>query len=179
MFRERNMRWGAVFGKVCDNFLGFRPMLLALAPRLGRRGMLGTYSKDGHMGSWGFGNFENDDAADWAADLAEMGEAALIDEAFERVLDAKSDFIEAPDASCALAAAEVVAALQGKPGHDLPEELRTWIEGKPSLMGEVLKKAREAVAAVRKESELRDLWEESDGLEDWEPIVTDLERRLA
>ena len=131
------------------------------------------------MGSWGFGSFENDDAADWAADLAEMGEAALIDEAFERVLVAASDFIEAPDASCALAAAEVVAALHGKPASDLPEEIRTWIEGKPSIQREVVQKARKAVAAIKKESELRDLWEESDGLEDWQPIVDDLERRLA
>lgn len=131
------------------------------------------------MASWGFGSFENDDAADWAADLAEMGEVALIDEALERVLDAESDYIEAPDASCALAAAEVVAALQGRPGFDLPDELRSWVEGKPSPEGAVVKKARQAVAAIKKGSELRDLWEESDSLEDWQPIVDDLERRLS
>lgn len=131
------------------------------------------------MSSWGFGSFENDDAADWAADLAEMGEDALIDEALERVLEAERDYIEAPDASCALAAAEVVAALQGRPGSDLPEELKSWIEGKPTPEGEVVQKARKAVAAIKKESELRDLWEESDNLEDWQPIVDDLERRLS
>ena len=131
------------------------------------------------MGSWGFGTFENDDAADWAADLAEMGEDALIDEALERVLEAESDYIEAPDASCALAAAEVVAALHGRPGHGLPDELRSWIEGKPTPEGTVVQKARKAVAAIKKGSELRDIWEESDGLDDWQPIVDDLERRLA
>jgi Domain of unknown function (DUF4259) len=130
------------------------------------------------MGSWGFGTFENDDAADWAADLAEMGEDALIDEALERVLDAESDYIEAPDASCALAAAEVIAAMQGRPSLGLPDEIRSWIEGKPSPQTEVVQKARKAVAAIKKGSELRDLWEESDGLEDWQPIVDDLERRL-
>lgn len=129
------------------------------------------------MGAWGFGSFENDDAADWAADLSEMGEDALIDEAFERVLEA-DDFIEAPDASCALAAAEVVAALRGKTSPDFPEDLRSWLEGKPSPDDTVLIKARQAVAAIKKDSELRDLYAEADSLEDWQPLVDDLERRL-
>lgn len=131
------------------------------------------------MGAWGFGSFENDDAADWAADLAEMGEDALIDEALERVLDAETDYIEAPDASCAIAAAEVVAALQGKPGSDFPDDLRPWIEGKPSPKPDIVKKARQAVAAIKKESELRDNYVDSDGLDEWQPLVDDLERRLA
>ena len=144
----------------------------------GLRRSTGTSFKDEHMGSWGFGTFENDDAADWMADLAEMGEDALIDEALDRVLEAKDDFIEAPDASCALAAAEVVAALKGRPAQDLPDDLRSWIEGKSAPKDGIVSKAREAVAAVLKGSELRDLWEESDGLEDWQPIVQDLQRRL-
>ena len=86
--------------------------------------------------------------------------------------------VEAPDASCALAAAEVDAALKGRPAQDLPDDLRSWIEGKSAPKDGIVSKAREAVAAVLKGSELRDLWEESDGLEDWQPIVQDLQRRL-
>lgn len=131
------------------------------------------------MSAWGFGSFENDDAADWIADLVEMNDEALIDEAFERAMEAKGGYIEAPEASCALAAAEVVAALRGKPASELPDEIRGWLEGKPGPSTERLQNARQAVAAVRKESELRDLWEEQEELEDWEPVVADLERRLA
>ncbi len=131
------------------------------------------------MSAWGFGSFENDDAADWVADLVEMNDETLIDEAFERAMEAKSGYIEAPEASCALAAAEVVAALRGKPASELPEEIRGWLEGKPTPSTERLQNARQAVAAVRKESELRDLWEEQEELEDWEPVVADLERRLS
>ncbi len=131
------------------------------------------------MSAWGFGSFENDDAADWVADLVEMNDETLIDEAFERALEAKSGYVEAPEASCALAAAEVVAALRGKPAIELPEEVRGWVEGKGAPSDERLKSARQAVAAVRKTSELRDLWEEQEELEDWEPVVQDLERRLS
>ncbi len=131
------------------------------------------------MGAWGFGHFENDDAADWAADLVEMDDAALIEEAFERVLNAKEAYAEAPEAWCALAAAEVVAALKGARGTDLPEEIHGWVEGKPSPEASLIRRAAEAVKAIRESSELRDLIDEQDELEEWEPRVADLERRLA
>ncbi len=131
------------------------------------------------MGAWGHGSFENDDAADFIADLVEMNDPSLIDEALQRVLDARADYVVAPDASCALAAAEVVAALNGSAAQDLPDELREWIEGKDRPTPEQVARAREVVAQVRSDSELRDLVEEAESLGDWEPLVADLQRRLA
>ena len=54
---------------------------------------------------------------------------APIAEAFEAVLEA-ADYIEAPDASAALAAAEVVAALLGRPAVELPDAVAAWVAGK-------------------------------------------------
>ena len=65
------------------------------------------------MGATGAKNFENDDAADWAYDLAESNGTSLLAEAFGVV--EKMDFADAPDCCIALAAAEVVAAAKGKP----------------------------------------------------------------
>ena len=130
------------------------------------------------MGAWGFGTFENDDALDWTADLIDIGEE-LIPEAFVRVQEAVDDYLEADLCSFALAAAEVVAALNGKPSADLPEEVADWVRGRPAPAADLLAAARKAVGAIHKSSELRDLWEEAEQLDDWEPRVEDLSRRLA
>lgn len=63
------------------------------------------------MGAWGTGSFENDDAADWVAGLD-----AISPEELTRILIAAADdpeYLEGPAASVAVAAAEVVAALEG------------------------------------------------------------------
>ncbi len=130
------------------------------------------------MSAWGFGHFENDEAMDWTADLIDIGDE-LINEAFDRVAELQKDYLESDVCSFALAAAEVVAALNGKPGADLPEELVAWVQGRPAPTGEILSAARKAVAAVEKESELRDVWEDSEQLDDWLPRVADLARRLS
>ncbi len=64
------------------------------------------------MGSCGHGPFDNDDAADWASQFSELdGSAGLaaIHEAFSAA--ARDGYLEAPDGSVAVAAAEVVAHL--------------------------------------------------------------------
>lgn len=129
------------------------------------------------MGAWGLGHFDNDDAMDWSADLFDIGEE-MIDEAFQRVRDEKGEYLEADLCSFALAAAEVVAAMRGKPGTSLPEDIADWVKGKPAPSNDRVSAAREAVEAVLKESELRDLWDEAEQLDEWQPLVDDLVRRL-
>ena len=63
------------------------------------------------MGAWGVGSFENDDAADWVAGLDEISLADLTG-----ILSQAADdpaYLEGPAASVAVAAGEVVAALNG------------------------------------------------------------------
>lgn len=71
------------------------------------------------MGAWGSGSFDNDDALDWVNDLEGSKGTAVIEFALQAVLD-ESDYLEAPECSAALCAAEVVAALKGAPGQGLP-----------------------------------------------------------
>ncbi len=81
------------------------------------------------MGAWGHRPFQNDDAADWAASLQHRGGRESISAAFVPVLkaDEEDKYLEAPAASQAIAAAEVVAALAGRPATDLPSDLGEWL----------------------------------------------------
>ena len=137
------------------------------------------------MGAWGTGNFDNDDALDWVWDFEAQGPAAL-EQAFEAVLDA--DYAEAPDASSALAAAEVLAAVKGKPAAGLSEELQSAIEKYKDAVAGVeglTERAQRAVQAVLADSELKELWEEGETpeaqehLKQWQATVADLAARLA
>lgn len=94
----------------------------------------------------------------------------------------ENGYIEAPTGTVALAAAEVVAALTGKPHPQLPPEVVAWVNGKSIPKdSQLVELAWRAIANVKDStrSELAQLWSESsDALEDWESSVSDLERRL-
>lgn len=75
------------------------------------------------MGAWGFQAFENDDALDWLEEL-EAGGVEAVRHGLNAVVDG---YIDAPDGSVAVAAAEITAAAQGNPHGDLPEDVATWV----------------------------------------------------
>jgi hypothetical protein len=130
------------------------------------------------MGAWGPGSFENDDAMDWLADLVDGGGMDVVESAFHGVADA--EYLEAPEASSAVAAAEVVAALAGRPPAELPDEAAEWVAAHGRPPGDrLVRQARAAVQRVRADSELKELWEEDgDGPNEWHAAVDDLLRRL-
>jgi hypothetical protein len=98
------------------------------------------------MGAWAYGNFANDDALDWVGTLTDRGSAAII-QALSAV--SKSDeYLDAPFASAAIAAAEVVAALAGSPAATLPPEVSTWVASQPKPTQALLGLARGAVERV-------------------------------
>ena len=62
----------------------------------------------------------------------------------------------------------------------MPSQIAEWvgkIEGAPS--SEMSELARRAVYKVRTNSELKDLWLEAEGLNEWSAAVRDLEGRLS
>src|SRR5215468_1909995 len=62
------------------------------------------------MGAWGHGSFENDDAADWVHEFELQGASAVVS-ALEYISRfPEEEYLEAPGASVAIAAAEIVAA---------------------------------------------------------------------
>ena len=113
------------------------------------------------MGAWGHNTFDNDDASDWVYELEESSDLTAITDALNAVTDDAEDYIEAPECSNALAAAEVVAALNGNPSPDLPDTVREWIAGKLAPESSLNAKAHRAVDVVLTDSELKELWEEN------------------
>ena len=135
------------------------------------------------MGAWGVGVFENDAAGDWVWDLVKAEDGLnFLKETFDGIDDefAEEDYIES---GCeALAAAEVVAALKGKPvaGIEKEEELDNWLKRKPEPPTELVQQAVRAVELTMGEkSEQRELWEETgEDYETWKQQCNDLIARL-
>lgn len=134
------------------------------------------------MGTWSVDAFGNDNAADWAYELEEAEDLGPIEEALTSVLSASGEYVEAPDAAIALAAAEVLARLSGSPGEKnaYTEEIDNWVAGtsvKPTA--ELIEMAKAAIDRILAEnSELNELWKDSDEYDDWRASVSDLRARL-
>ncbi|TGE04742.1 DUF4259 domain-containing protein [Hymenobacter fodinae] len=130
------------------------------------------------MGTSGFRNFDNDDAADFLADFADDPSEVLLLEALITAAEEEGD-LDADVAAQALAAAEIVAAWQGQPAPDFPEDLRELAdELDVSDEDELTELARRAVASVVNRSELLELWKASNELPQWQQTQQDLLKRL-
>ena len=135
-------------------------------------------------GAYGFGSFENDDALDWQQECVRAQGAKSVAEALNGALSLWARmYLQAPEASRAIAAAEVVAAFNGSPSPELPEPLQAWIKQQPKEPFLTLRPlARKAVTRIAKESrsELRSLWSEGDGefYSKWQKVMDGLLRRL-
>lgn len=106
---------------------------------------------------------------------------SVLELSLEHVASAEPDeYVEAADAEEALAAAEVVAALLGKPLEELPEPVEAFLQRnrgkKPG--SELVRLAAKAVKRIQSSSELKELWESSDDAEKWDEVVEDLLSRL-
>jgi len=129
------------------------------------------------VGAWDSGTFENDDAADWLAELGTITPDDLT-EIFGQAADDTTTYFEAPAASVVVAAAEVVAALNGSPVKGLPPEIVKWTTNRQAPTPELKALALRALDRVRKNSELKDLWLEADRLNDWTAAIQDLQTRV-
>ena len=130
------------------------------------------------MGAWGVGHFENDDAGDWVWELEDARSLEPVVEAIAAV-EAATDYLEAPDATIALAAAETIAAALGKPAPDLPDSVAAVVAVLPHPPDpDLVSRARAAVERIAADSELRELWEETEDFAAWQSKVADLIQRL-
>lgn len=129
------------------------------------------------MGAWGTGSFENDDAADWIGKLGTITPTDLT-----KILALAADnpaYLEASAAYIAVAAGEVVAALCGSAAEPAPKEVVQWAKKHPQALTPELKAlAIRTLERVRKNSELKDLWMEADGLNDWIAVMQELQDRI-
>jgi Domain of unknown function (DUF4259) len=138
------------------------------------------------MGAWGVGAFESDTAADWDFEFENADLAAglqLITDALTLAAqaDGASAYLDGDDEARAIAAAELVAAINGQPIDDsaFGERARQWIarvrpSGDPSLTS----LARQAVSRVTgPTSELPELWF-PEHLPSWRSAMGELLDRL-
>lgn len=125
------------------------------------------------MGAWDTGNFSNDTALDFVAELS--GPEQLL-QTLKAAL-AEQDELDADLCCEALAAADVLAATLGRPAPDMPDDIAEDIEGFGTPQKSALKTATQATQRIRDASELRELWDEDDPAE-WLEVVDDLLLRL-
>lgn len=133
------------------------------------------------MGAWGYGVYDNDSAADWAEDLADGGLATL-----EHALSSASseDYLESPEGSALIAAADVVARLKSGGGEQSPsaETVVEWVQANQAADWQHL--VIPALAALERvaspeNSELYELWAEADSLQPWLVVLGEIRTRLA
>lgn len=137
------------------------------------------------MGTWAVSAFGNDFALDWAEDLQESKDLFFIENTLNNVLGQDcAEYLEAPFAAEGLAAVEVLARLQGKPGE--PEEdiedIDAWVaevSAKVKRRHDLVEKSLRAIDHILSErSELRELWQESDEYDNWRASVENLKARI-
>ncbi len=128
------------------------------------------------MGAWGHRSFENDDALDFIWSVEENGVGA-IEVALNAALISRDEYLEAPEACAAIAAAELVAAKRSGITDRLQDndiKLLDSFEAPPKLIAD----AKAAVGRVLQDSELRELWSETDEFNTWHDDVLVLLERL-
>ncbi len=132
-------------------------------------------------GAWEAGSFDNDDALDWVWELTESDDLSIVEDALQAAAET-TGYLEAPTASVAIAAAEVVAVLKGYPKPGLPAEVTSWALAHPHTVSDELSAtARAVVKRVQdaETSELAELWSESDEmLQEWHLDLANLLSRL-
>jgi hypothetical protein len=133
------------------------------------------------MPGWGTGSFENEDAQGFQGRLNSCGVDDL-----RQILARAGDqvYLAAAESGIVVAAAEVVAALvaaaKGETASSaMPRPMIDWIrKSKAGAPPDLVDLARRAVEKVRTGSELKDLWLEAEGLNEWSKALRDLETRL-
>ena len=121
------------------------------------------------MNFWGSGPFDNDSGKAFIDEVRQDGDYALA-EAFDVVLDADMDYVEAEEAWRVLAAAEVLrSVLTGDTSRLVDAGLRDWVQNADPVALEPLRtSARNALKRVLSaESELPDLWEDDADAQAW------------
>ena len=78
------------------------------------------------MGTWKPDSFGNDDALDWLGELQAAHDLDPLYQTFAGVVDGET-YIEAPQCSAAIVAAEVVAAMKERPAPKLPPAVVEFI----------------------------------------------------
>jgi len=127
------------------------------------------------MGAWCTDNFSNDIAADWVAALEKSKGTKFLMSPIERVLQ-NTGYLQIEECSEALAASEVVAAAVSSDYSIAPENVQTWLNTKkgfifaktPQINSTHSTQAINVVKRILNDSELKELWQDSNEFENWQ-----------
>ena len=127
------------------------------------------------MGTWSHEPFGNDAAIDWAYQIQNTHDFLLVEQAIQRVLDCGPEYLDADVAVEAVAAAEIIAKALGRGTQSdaYTEEVDAWLKTISAAPTSALRsKAHQSLSRILgPDSELKELWEESEDLESWESSV--------
>lgn len=131
------------------------------------------------MGTWGTNTFQTDIALNWLGELGDVEDslAFLKDSLSPHVSGGRLDALSAEHVICA---AEVLAAVLGHPSDGLVPEVHAWADAHEELdVFDLVPKAVHALHHVlADESELNELWLETDSYDAWRRPVVALRKRL-
>lgn len=134
------------------------------------------------MGAWSHEPFGNDTAADWAYGLADCKDMVYIEGAIDAVLSEK-EYLDSDIASEAVAAIEVIAKMlgNGTQADAYTESADIWVAAmtvQPSA--EIRAKAVRALDRITAdESELAELWSDSDDSDGWTATLSALRKIMS
>jgi Domain of unknown function (DUF4259) len=135
------------------------------------------------MGAWGTGPFDNDDANDFAEEVGAKDDLVAVEGALDKVLASGGDFLQAPEASKAVAAAEILTLLAERPSEETeyPDQIEEWAAESEHVPSDALlaKAVRALDRILTPPSELLALWSEGEDLAEWKASLEDAKRRLA
>ncbi|WP_212005364.1 DUF4259 domain-containing protein [Chitinophaga sp. HK235] len=130
------------------------------------------------MGAWGTRNFENDGSQDWIFDVIDSKDGGLVTDTLARIIN-NTETLEIADCEEGLAAAELVAALVGRPSEDFPEDPLDKLDILNLIATKGLRnQALTAVNKILSASEMKNFWGESGELPSWEAVQASLVKRL-
>lgn len=135
------------------------------------------------MGTWDTSIFGNDAAADWVAAFAGHASLQFIESTLDLTIVESAEYLDSEFACQGLAAAETLARAKTKTGEDVPytKAVDEWARSfNGTIPHELINKAAVVTDLVLAEnSELNDLWMESEGSYDvWRSGVVHLKERL-
>jgi hypothetical protein len=125
------------------------------------------------MGAWDVGSFDNDAALDFADGINGIED---LTQAFD-ALGEEGTSADADAVSEAVAAADLVAAMMGRPAPNMPDHLAERVAGFGPPEHGLIAAAADAVRHVAAHSELAELWAEAED-EDWAGAMEGLLTRL-
>ena len=132
------------------------------------------------MRSRGYGNLENDAAADWVFEWQELKTTGFVEGTLDELLETSRPDVQLCQE--ALAAAEVVAVWNGQSAQDFDKEALPVVQGvaiDEDELEELKQKSKSVITIISGDSELMAQWAQSLEIGEWRSTLKNLAARLS